>query len=175
MSEISELEARVLAALDRIAAGADRLARSAPVPASDPAELAALQAALEDERIANAQLTERVKAIRDRQEQTVAALEGRVKALQQRAERAERQAAQVAQMNDRLRETAAALRKAVAEGAPEISAALDAALLAELEATREAQAADRAELEAIVAELQPMVAAARPAAQAATQEGKTHG
>ena len=68
MTDIADLENRLSAALDRIAGGIDHLgASSGPVftstSISDDSEVAALRAALEEERTANAQLKERIKAL----------------------------------------------------------------------------------------------------------------
>lgn len=61
MSDIASLESRLSAALDRIAAGLDTV--GAPAAADHSEEIAALQSALEEERTANAQLEERLKAV----------------------------------------------------------------------------------------------------------------
>ena len=81
MNDIAELERRITAALERIGLGLDHLGGAMPVAADDSAEVERLTAALEDERSANAQLTERVKAIREKQEGVVGALERRVEDL----------------------------------------------------------------------------------------------
>ena len=65
MSDISELQARIANALDRIGTGLDALGRPAPDTGEEPAEMTALRAQLEDERTANAQLEERVRTIRE--------------------------------------------------------------------------------------------------------------
>lgn len=66
MSEIEALEQRLTAAMDRIAAGTHALG------AAQGADTAALQAALDDEKTANAQLTERVRKMSERQEAALA-------------------------------------------------------------------------------------------------------
>ncbi len=71
MSDITELERRVSAALSRI----DRALDAMPGPA---AEDPALHEALESERAANAQLMERVRAIKEKQEIILSALERKV-------------------------------------------------------------------------------------------------
>ncbi len=83
MSDITELERRITAALDRIGTGLVRIGGSGDAST----EAAQLREALETERSANAQLEERVKAIRDRQEQTVSALEAEVARLREAAAR----------------------------------------------------------------------------------------
>jgi chromosome segregation ATPase len=79
MSQIEELQGRIAAAMARIGASADALAERAARPgggdgAADTAVLADLETALEEERLANAQLGERVKTLKARHEQDLAAL-----------------------------------------------------------------------------------------------------
>ncbi|MGR3467681.1 MAG: hypothetical protein ACU0CI_07345 [Shimia sp.] len=78
MSEIEQLEGRLQAALDRIRMAA--AAQPAPMTGDDAAaqEIARLGQALEEERTANAQLEERVRAIRARQDEKIGALERQV-------------------------------------------------------------------------------------------------
>ena len=78
MSQIEELQGRIAAAMARIGASADALAERAAGPggggAKDTAALAELETALEEERLANAQLGERVKTLKARHEEDLAAL-----------------------------------------------------------------------------------------------------
>ena len=60
MSDISSLENRITAALDRIRVGLDRQ------PAADPAAADAMQSVLERERATNAELTERLGIVKER-------------------------------------------------------------------------------------------------------------
>ena len=84
MTEIEEFERRINAALDRIAYQVETFGDSSP--ASTPAasdnseEIEQLKSDLADERLANEQLEERVKAIRDRQESQVSELQAQVTA-----------------------------------------------------------------------------------------------
>ena len=69
MQEIIDLERRITAALERIARSVAQSVTPHLVP-SDPAEIVApenLQEALEEERMANAQLHERLRILRDRE------------------------------------------------------------------------------------------------------------
>lgn len=67
---------RIVAAFGRIAGGAAALAAQASeAPRALEAEVARLHAALDEERTANAQLQERVRALRQRAESRVAELE----------------------------------------------------------------------------------------------------
>ncbi|TCM86496.1 hypothetical protein [Rhodovulum steppense] len=154
MSDITEFERRITAALERIGLGLGGLERVDP-DRPDPAEVEALREALESERSANAQLNERVKAIRERQETQVARLDRRAHEMTERAESLEAEVERLRAVNARLRETSAALRAANAEGLGD-PAAIDAAMAAELASLEVLRAGDRAELEAIIADLRPL-------------------
>ena len=77
MSEIAELERRITAALDRIGTGVDGLAEAA----ANSDEITALNEALEAERVANAQLEERVSAIKQKQDTSIKEMEARISLL----------------------------------------------------------------------------------------------
>ena len=65
MSQIDELQRRITAAMDRIGQGLDGLSG---VPAAEHgSEMEALKQELEDEKLANAQLLERVKRLKRKQ------------------------------------------------------------------------------------------------------------
>lgn len=181
MEEIAELERRIAAALERIGRGLER-GQSAPatdtadrdaagaaaagVPA-DPvalaeagAEVARLGEALESERATNAQLTERVRVLRERQETVVARLERRLA-------RTTRQLDAAGQELQRQRRAAAGLREAL-EKLTEAQAGgvaephlINRAMLAELESLRAERHAEIAEMDDILCALDPLVGAAR--------------
>ena len=153
MSDIHELERRLTAAMDRIASGIEALPAGA---SADPAELARLQEQLETERSANAQLEQRVLAIKDRQERLVARLEEEVARLREEADRHEATVQKVKTVNHRLRESIRALREANRKGLSD-PALVDQAMAAELDALHASREADRAELEEILVELKPLV------------------
>lgn len=154
MSDITEFERRITAALERIGTGLGGLEKVDP-DRPDPAEFAALRDALESERTANAQLNERVKAIRERQETQVVRLDQRAQDMTERAAKLEAELDRLRGVNARLRETSAALRAANAQGLGD-PAAIDAAMAAELDALAVLRESDRAELEEIMAELNPL-------------------
>lgn len=159
MSDLAELERRITAALDRIGQGVDALSAAAPeTSAQDDGRVAELEAALEEERTANAQLEERVKAIKDRQDQTVDTLAEEVERLREMLEEEEAATARLRKMNGELRANNDALRSAVSQGVAEPHL-VNKSMMAELEALRAAQAADRAELDAVLGELGPLVEA----------------
>jgi hypothetical protein len=74
MQEIAELERRITAALERIGRGVEGLTAAAATPSAmlPESEFARLNDALDEERMANAQLNERLRIHRDR-EATLAA------------------------------------------------------------------------------------------------------
>lgn len=153
MSDITELERRITAALDRIGSGIETLGATGSDGAS--AELAEQ---LEAERTANAQLEERVKAIREKQETVVGTLEAEVTKLREEIAGHFSEMSRMQQINSQLRENNAALREANAEGVGDAHL-INKAMLTELEALRSARAADRAELDAVLDELRPLAVA----------------
>ncbi|MFN3642393.1 MAG: hypothetical protein ACK4TB_05635 [Gemmobacter sp.] len=152
MTDIAGYEARITAALGRLALALDRLGPGAAAPAAEGEGLAA---ALEAERTANAQLAERVRALRARQDATVAALEARIAELTQAADAQALEMQRIRQVNTKLRDALRALR-AAAEGASD-PALIDRAMAAELEALHAARSAEIAEMDDILAALDPVV------------------
>ena len=166
MADIEELEGRILAALDRIGDGVARLpepgalAAAAPAmaPADDSAErIAELEGALGDERLVSAQLEERVKALKARQDETIERLRGQIEEMRAQAATTQEASERLRQANAELRDLTARLREQLAEGTAEPHL-INKAMMAELEALRATRAADRAEVQAVIAELRPMIA-----------------
>ena len=164
MSDIEDLQRRIIAAMDRIGAGAERLAEAG----GD----AGLAEALEEEKLANEQLRERLRAVVEKhaaelaEAQAQAADTAELDAL--RAELTGQKDAMAAldmdlqrlrQANDQLRQSNAALREANEAGVGEPHL-INKAMLAELEGLRAARAAETAEAGAILARLEPLVTAA---------------
>jgi len=167
MTDISDLQVRITAALDRIGSGLEALERPA-APAADSGdseEVARLTAAFEDERTANAQLEERVRAIKEKQDTAVEALAGEVERLRALLEEEEAAVSRLSRVNAELRANNAAMREAISAGLAEPHL-VNKAMMAELEALRAAQGADRAELDAVLGELGPLVTDARTRAAA---------
>lgn len=153
MTDTNAIEARIKAALERIETAALR----GPADDSGAAEEnEALRAALEDERLANAQLTERVKAIRDRQETTVSELEAKVERLNRTLASREDTMERLRKTNDALRANNAALRAANGQGVgdPDL---INAGSEAELVALRAARTADRTEIDDVLGELEALI------------------
>lgn len=120
------------------------------------AEVLALQAELEAERAASAQLTERVLAIREKQETTLAALEKRLTQATRALEAVQVEANRLKRANTDLIE----VNRQLIDGAGRIDPALvNLSMQAELEALRAARAWEAAELSDIVTGLAPIVAA----------------
>ncbi|KQB12257.1 hypothetical protein H9N28_08505 [Rhodobacter capsulatus] len=120
------------------------------------AEVLALQAELEAERAASAQLTERVLAIREKQETTLAALEKRLTQATRALEAVQVEANRLKRANNDLIE----VNRQLIDGAGRIDPALvNLSMQAELEALRAARAWEASELSEIVTGLAPIVAA----------------
>ncbi|MFY0679852.1 MAG: hypothetical protein JXR13_04680 [Thalassovita sp.] len=168
MSEISEFERRITAAMDRIAKGVEQLGPvpedeetagqdAAPSPEAAPSEdTSDLRRQLDDEKMANAQLSERLKTLRIKLDKSDAQTELATADL--RAALADMDAAlgQMKLTNEQLRQSNEVLRQANAEGlgdAEAVNAAL-AAQLAALQAERQAEAAESA---ALAAALDPLL------------------
>lgn len=148
MSDISTLESRITAALDRIRQGLDAAAGQT---AADPA----LQAALDQERAQNAELVERVRVLKERQDTQVASLTLRAETQSKHLMKLDEELQQLRASNVQLRDMNAKLREAVTTGlAPELH---DAAVNAEIEALSAQRSADAAEIDAILDELKPLI------------------
>lgn len=166
MSEISELERRITAAMDRIATGVEALS-AAPLVEETPEtedkagalaeELAELKALLEEEKLANAQLGERIKALKTKLakkevevDQSVSALKGEMAAL-------DAQLQELKASSEALRASNEALRAAQEQGLAD-AGLINAGLAAELSALKAERGVEAAETAAIVAALEPLLA-----------------
>ena len=99
---------------------------------------------------------ERVRALKERQDGRVAQLEAEVADNRLRLSEGDEDMQRLRQANAELRDIGAQLRVALAEGVAEPQL-INRAMLAELEALRAARAADLAEVNAVIAELRPLV------------------
>lgn len=159
MSEIGQLEGRITAALDRIRAGMaqQRDAAMAVAAVATPVEdVSAVQALLDAEREANAQLEDRVRVLKERQDSTVTDLENRAAGHTAQLAKMETELQRVRASNAELRELTAQLRSAAADGAtsPEL---INRATMAEVDALQAQRAAEAAEVDAIVTTLKPLI------------------
>lgn len=150
MSDIDELQSRITAAMDRIAKGVDA-ARDKP-PAPDPETLRAL----EDERTANAQLRERVYALKTKADEELASLRTQVEDSSGRIAALDLELQRLRKANTQMADACSALREANQEGVGEPHL-INTAMLAELEGLRAARAIDIAEADAILSALVPLV------------------
>jgi len=150
MSDIADLERRISAALARIGAVLEAMP-----PAAATVDVV-LSEALETERAANAQLTERVRAIKEKQEIVVTALEKKVAQLTRQLDASARELARQRSVNAELVETNRMLNDA-ARGTLATPELVNAAMESELTAMRAARAAEMAEIEEIMAELKPLI------------------
>ena len=168
MSEISETlaqyEERLTSALTRIQAGLGKWPDAGPVEAkeqapvetapavsmpADAGEVADLKSALEDEKTANAQLEQRVKQIKDRQQAQVEELEAEVKKLRAQLASAEKNTAKLRRSSEDARNALEALQASAKEGMAEPHL-MNKAMMAELESLRAERAVDAAEISDII-------------------------
>ncbi len=157
MTDLAQVEQRLAAALERIARRIDR-GGGGRASEADPA-VAALRAQLEKERAANAQLSERVAQIKGRQESQVAQLERRLARLTEQLDLQSLEMLRLKKANSRLIEANTGLRLAQAEAYPDATL-VNRSISAELEALQAERRAEMAEMEEILAELKPLIAAA---------------
>lgn len=160
MSDIAALEGRITAALDRIREGVARQSAAAltavvpGLPAQEDTDLIRQQ--LDEERTANAQLEERVRLLKDRQDGAIADLEGRAAAHAATLAGMEAEMHRLRASNAELRDATAQLRSAAADGStsPEL---INRATLAEVEALQAQRASEATEMDAIVSSLKPLI------------------
>lgn len=150
MSEIEELHSRIMAAMDRMARGLDDLGKAG----GD--DVAALTQELEEEKTVNAQLTERVRVLGERQEQALAGMEAKAAEAAERMQKFDLELQRLRRANGQLSEACEALRHANAEGVGDAHL-INKAMMAELEALRAARAAEVAEADEIIAALTPLL------------------
>lgn len=153
MSNIDELQRRITAAMDRVAMGVEKVASGPAAPDPDMAQ------ALEDERTANAQLNERVRALKTKSDAEMASLRAQVEESEARMAQLDVELQRMRRANAELTEAVAALSEANAEGVGDAHL-INKTMLTELEGLRAARAADVAESSAILAALTPLVEAA---------------
>ncbi|MBN8291401.1 hypothetical protein JI664_05465 [Rhodobacter sp. NTK016B] len=172
MSDLAPVERRLSAALDRIAFqlekgaakaakgsvfGLGRPAEAAPDP-EQAATIASLRDALEKERAANSQLSERVHQVKQRQETTIGQLERRLARLTEQLDLQSLEMLRLKKANAKLMESNTALREAQIEGFPDATL-INKSISAELEALQAERRAEMAEMEEILSELKPLLAA----------------
>lgn len=150
MSNIDELQRRITAAMDRIAAGVGN-AGGAGAGDTD-----ALTTALDDEKLANAQLTERLRNLGERYDAAVNGIRSATDAADERVTALDIELQRLRKANDQLRQSNSDLRNANEEGVGEPHL-INKAMMAELEALRAARSADVAEASSIIGALTPLL------------------
>ena len=167
MTEISELEGRISAALDRIRSGVSALENKAvasgDAPAAAPAgddRVAQLEAELAAQKDVNAQLEERVKVLKSRQDTVIAELNSGAERAKEQLQSFEADLEKLREENAALRDVSENLRKA-AEADGIDAAMINRAMQAELDALRALRAAEAAEVATILAELKPLIEEAK--------------
>ncbi len=171
MNEIAELERRIAYAIERISKGVEAMdqAKAAVVPPApqadapqpvtapeDHAALDALRAELEEERLANAQLEERVRTLKRRQEVQAENLLTEQAVAREKLAQLDSELTRLRKANDQLQASNEALRAAQESGISEPHL-VNKSMMTELEAMRAARRVDRAEAEAIKVALVPLL------------------
>lgn len=167
MSDIIELQRRIMAAMDRVASGLGELSGSGGGDA-------ATQQALEDEKIVNAQLTERIRMLSQRHENDMAKLRETTENTQAQLAKLDADLQKLRKANAQLSQSNQALRDANAAGVAEPHL-INKAMMAELEALRAARAADISEANTIIAAMTPLLQDAPGDEPAAAAQAKPEG
>ncbi|MEW9918601.1 hypothetical protein AB2B41_03230 [Marimonas sp. MJW-29] len=157
MSDIEELQRRIATAMDRVAQGLDKIGSAPAGPDEETLQ------ALEDERTANAQLKERVRALRTKTDAEIGILQAKIEEGEAHMAQLDLELQRLRRANEQLTDACAALRKANAEGVGDAHL-INKAMLTELDGLRAARAADVAESTAILSALTPLLDGASDAA-----------
>jgi predicted RNase H-like nuclease (RuvC/YqgF family) len=172
MQEITRLEGRITAALERIGKGVDRLAATprpatpeapppvAPSPVATPPADAALRSQLEEQKTQIAALQDRLRSLKDREPK--GDLQEKVERLTQQLDVQGLELQRMRRTNSALREQLATLRSASMTGVTEPHL-INKSLMAELEALRAIRLSEVAEMDEILAALEPHLTEARHA------------
>lgn len=152
MSDIGLLEQRITAALARIAHSLDQ-----PVAAAVPD---AVLEELESERLLNAQLSERVRVLKEKQDSMVGALQDKVNSLVEQLDSLGVEYQRLKKSAIALRENNRVLREALEQDMQEQGSdahLINKSMMAELDALRTHRLAESAEMDELIAELRPLV------------------
>lgn len=159
MQEIIRLEGRITAALERIGKGVDRLAASPRTPTAEispsvapPPADTALRAQLEEQKTQIAQLQERLRALKEREPK--GDLHEKIERLTQQLDVQGLELQRMRRTNSALREQLASLRSAQLAGVTEPQL-INKSLMAELDALRALRLSEVAEMDEILAALEP--------------------
>jgi len=157
MSQIDELQRRITAAMERIGQGLDGM--SATQAPADAGELDAVKQELEDEKLTNAQLQERVNALGQKLEAATSDAAQHFEAQSAASTKLDAELGRLRRANLQLRTSNKELREANEAGVGEPHL-INKAMLAELEALRATRSSEAAEAEAIMGALAPLIEAA---------------
>ena len=160
MQQIAELERRITAALERIGRGVESLGAQGALAPQVDGDMAQLSEALDEERMANAQLTERLRVVRDKDQAEKVALSAARDGLQGQLDAQADEVNRLRRSLDLVNEELADLRDLASRSVVEPEH-INKAMLTELEALRSARASEAAEIAEIVAALNPLIAEAR--------------
>ena len=154
MQDITELQQRLAAALDRIEADVEQLARPAPPPEPVPEapqgpDPDALAAELSAERELVQQLQERLKSTHERHEARVAAVEAELQTAHALLAGIEEDRDRLKAVTEGLRAQCEALRHAHANNVTDAEPA-NSAMATEIEALTALRESDRSELDALL-------------------------
>lgn len=157
MQQIAELERRITAALERIGRGVESLgARLVVADTGGDAEIARLTEALEEERMANAQLSERLRVVRKKDAAAQADLTAELDTATGLLETQETELRRLHRSAAELTEELALLRGVAVSGVTDPQL-INRAMLVELETLRAVRTAEAVELAEIVAALVPLI------------------
>jgi chromosome segregation ATPase len=155
MSDVLELGNRITVALDRIRRGVEAQGKA------DAAETS-LYDALQAERAQNSALSDQIRQLQNAEGGQAGDLARRVETQQAQLQAMDGHLQRLRAATQQLRDLNGQLRHALTAGlAPEL---IDSALAAEVEALQALRAADAAEIDAILAELKPLIEDAAHAA-----------
>jgi hypothetical protein len=156
MQDITGLEQRITAALERIGKGVDRIAQrpqAGQTQAAPSSTEAALRAQLEEEKALTSQLQDRLRLLKDREAK--GDLQAKIDRLTQQLDVKGLELQRMRRTNSALREQLAALQAAKGGDAQ----ATHRAMAAELDALRALRLAEVAEMDDILAALEPHLTA----------------
>lgn len=163
MSELEEYQRRITAAMDRMAKGLDQLSTAPAEPDEDIVQ------ALEDERQANAQLTEQMQGMKESHQSDLVNLREQMDFNDDRMTQLDMDVQRLRQANEQLSAACEQLRMANAEGLADPKL-IDTAVIAELESLRATRAIEMAEIDAVLTALAPLVEEGEPEYDAQADE-----
>jgi hypothetical protein len=164
--DIAELERRITGALGRIRHGLARLpvqsaaAAGALTPRTDSLDLARLRDELATTKAANAQLTEKLRGMKDREVLPASHLEDKVEKMTRQLDVQGLELQRMRKTTIQLREHLRLLHEAAAEGVIEPNL-INRAMFSELDALRATRHTEIAEMDEILADLAPLIEEAR--------------